>query len=279
MNLQEIFNYPLIHIGDYHLDVFSVFISIIVIIIARIILWVIQTFLNRRKNQNKLDAGLVYAIYQISKYIIIIISISLVLESVGVKITILLAGSAALLVGIGLGLQQLFHDLVCGIIILIEQGVKVDDVIEVDGVVARVRRIGIRTSKIETRESIYIIIPNSKLVSDKIINWSHNKKFTRFEITVGVKYGSDVTLVSKILLECAIEHASVSKNHKNQAWFSDFGDSALIFKLLFWSDEIFRIENVKSDIRFLINKKFKENNITIPFPQRDVHFFDNQSKK
>lgn len=104
-----------------------------------------------------------------------------------------------------------------------------------------------------------------------MINWSHQSNKTRFRITLGVAYGSDIELVSKTLRESALEHPEIHDKHLINVRFADFGSSALEFELLFFSDNVFRIENIKSDIRKIINQKFMENNITIPFPQMDVH--------
>jgi small-conductance mechanosensitive channel len=104
-----------------------------------------------------------------------------------------------------------------------------------------------------------------------VVNWTHNHKLTRFSVVVGVAYGSDVEKVRSVLTECATGHPEVVKNPAPFVFFSDFADSQLTFTLMFYSRSVFRIEFVKSDIRFAINEAFKENNITIPFPQRDVH--------
>ena len=117
-----------------------------------------------------------------------------------------------------------------------------------------------------------IIVPNSKLVSDNVINWSHNRSVTRFRIKVGVAYGSDVILVMQLLKDAALEHPEVVRTPEPKARFIDFGESSLDFELLFYSKRMFDIEFVRSDIRVKIDQKFRENNITIPFPQRDLHF-------
>ncbi len=176
-----------------------------------------------------------------------------------------------MLVGLGLGIKELFYDIVSGFILLFERTILIGDIIEVDGMVAKVKKMSLRTSEVETRDDIIIIVPNSKLVSEKVINWSHNKNFTRFRVSVGVAYGSDVNKVIDILRKCTESHPNVSTQKPPKIRFTDFADSALMFEILFWSDKMFRIEDVKSDIRIMINKSFKENNIRIPFPQRDLH--------
>jgi small-conductance mechanosensitive channel len=147
----------------------------------------------------------------------------------------------------------------------------VGDVVELEGDVGIVKEIGFRTTKIENRDNIILIIPNSKFIGENVINWSHIEQKTRFSVDVGVAYGSDVELVKKVLLECARDHQEVTEYPKPFVRFDDFGNSSLDFQLFFWTDNAFRVENIKSDLRFAIDKKFRENKITIPFPQRDVH--------
>jgi small-conductance mechanosensitive channel len=182
----------------------------------------------------------------------------------------LIGGSAALLVGIGLGLQQTFNDLISGIIILIEGTVEVGDIVKIDESVAVVRKIGLRVSQIETRDNSTLIIPNSKLVVDNVNNLSHDIKPTRFQIDVGVGYNSDVRLVEKLLLQAANEHSRVSKKPKPRVQFRDFGNSSLDFTLHFHSQERMSVEFIKSDIRFNIIHLLRENKIEIPFPQQDL---------
>ena len=194
----------------------------------------------------------------------------MILELLGVRLSVLLAGSAALLVGIGLGLQDSFKDVVSGLIILGEGTIEVGDIVIVDNLVARVKKIGLRTSRVETRDEASIIIPNSRLVVNNVTNWSHNQEPTRFQVTVGVAYGSDVRLVEKLLLQVAAEHPAVLAEPKARVEFQAFGNSSLDFILHFFSNEYMGIEFVKSDIRYAINDVFRANQVTIPFPQRDL---------
>ncbi len=246
--------------------------SLFIIVVAIIITRILRSIFKRMVKKNKLDKGTGWSIFSIIKYFIWVIIIVLVLDTFGVKITILLASVAALLVGVGLGIQQLFSDLASGIITLVERNLKVSDVIQLDdGTVGRVLSIGLRTSKIRTRDNIIMIVPNSNFVNDSIINWSHMERSTRFYVQVGVAYGSDVKLVEKVLLDCAAKHEGVSKTPSPFVRFYDFGDSSLVFQLYFWVERSFFIENIKSDLRFYISDAFRDNKIHIPFPQRDVH--------
>ncbi len=232
----------------------------------------IESFYSERIRKKGIDWGKGHTIFQILKYFIWVITIVIILSSLGLSVNVLLAGSAALFVGLGFGLQTLFNDFVSGLIILFEGTIRVNDVVEIeDGIIGRVQEIGLRTSKILTRDNIIMIIPNNNFTGKNVINWSYNEHKTRFKVDVGVAYGSDVRLVEKILIDCAQENEKIYTNPKPFVYFNDFGESSLDFSLFFWIDESFWVEKVRSDLRFAIDKKFRENGVEIPFPQRDLH--------
>lgn len=254
----------------YRFTYLNVVMIVLVFLLTRASIWFVKRWLQNRVNNKKLDKGKAYAITQIVTYLVWTIAIVFVLDYVGIKITALLLGSTALFVGLGLGLQDTFKDFVAGFIILMERTMTVGDVVEVDGVVGRVLEVGLRTTLVQTRDDIYLIIPNQRLTSQNVINWSQSKRVTRFSVEVGVAYGSDTRKVERLLIEAANEHNMVAQNPEPIVHFGGFGDSSLDFKLLFYSNNLFRIERVKSDLRFAIDQKFRENNVTIPFPQRDL---------
>ncbi|MFL1011538.1 mechanosensitive ion channel family protein [Flavisericum labens] len=276
--LKKFLELELINLGESNIRVYTLVTILIIFLITKLILWLIKKALFSKRKSKKLDKGSAYALFQIIRYIIWIIAVGLILETIGVKVTVLIAGSAALLVGIGLGLQQTFNDVISGIILLSEQSIKIDDVLEIDGDVVRIQSIGLRTSKGLNTNDISIIIPNSLITTNKVINWSHQTKKTRFRIDVGVTYGSDVDLVIKILEESAFEHPDISDRELTEARLVGFGNSSLDFQVLFFSKNIFRINKVKSDIRRIISQKFAENKIAIPFPQLDLHLKSNDAE-
>jgi len=269
--IDEFLRTEIFRVGEYTIHLHAIFAIAAVFLITRLLLFLIRKAMFRRKPQDPQEEGNIYALYQIIKYILWVIAIAIMLESIGIKVTVLLAGSAALLVGVGLGLQQTFNDVVSGIILLSERSIKVGDILEIDNDVVKIENIGLRTSMGLNRDEISIIIPNSLITTNKVINWSHQSMKTRFKINVGVAYGSDVDLVLKILREAALEHPDIYDINLIEARLIDFADSSLNFQLLFFSQNIFRIERVKSDIRRIISRKFAENKVTIPFPQMDVH--------
>jgi len=266
----------LFSVGKYEIRVYTLASILATLLITKFIVWLIKKALFRQGKFTNFDKGNAYALFKIVEYTIWVIAIGFVLETIGIKVTVLIAGSAALLVGVGLGLQQTFNDVISGIILLSEKSIKIDDVLEIDGDIVKIQSIGLRTSKGLNTDDISIIIPNSLITTNKVINWSHQTKKTRFRIDVGVAYGSDVDLVIQILEESAFEHPDISDRELIEARLINFGNSSLDFQLLFFSRNIFRINKVKSDIRRIINRKFNENNIIIPFPQMDLHLKPNQ---
>lgn len=279
MDLKSILEYNLLQTEKITISVFNLIEILIILVVTKIILNLLKRLLRRQVNKKRLETGTSHSVFQILRYIFWILAITIIFETIGFKITFLLAGSAALLVGIGLGVQEVFKDLISGFFMLFEGNLKVDDIVELEGnLVGKVVQIGLRTTKIETRDRVVLIIPNSKFISDRLINWSHMEKKTRFHVNVGVAYGSDVDKVSAILHEVASGHPKITKSPSPVVMFSDFGESSLDFKLHFWTSDTFWVEIIKSDLRYAINKKFNENSVTIPFPQRDVHFKSNFPK-
>jgi small-conductance mechanosensitive channel len=268
MSLNEFLNYSLVQVAEYNIRVSSVLALMTFIAGIAIFLFIVRKAIYRAKT---FDVAKKYAIYSLIKYFTFVLSIVIGLQILGFNVSVLLAGSAALLVGLGLGLQNLFSDFVSGIILLVDSTVKVHDVIEVNGLVCRVQKINLRTTTVLTRDDKYIILPNTDLTKNQLINWTHSDLASRFDITVGVDYSSDVNLVMKILKEAADKQEGILKNPEPSVRFNDFGESSLDFAVLFWSEEVFRVEKIKSEIRVRIYDMFKENKVTIPFPQRVVH--------
>jgi small-conductance mechanosensitive channel len=266
--INEFLEFEIFHFKEHYLTIFELLSVFIIFLITRLLIWLIGKVIFQK---TKLDKGSRFALYQLIKYVIWITAIVFMMEAVGAEYTLIMAGSAALLVGIGLGLQSTFTDILSGVILLFEKSIKIDDILEVDGDIIKIQSIGLRTSKGVNRRQINVILPNSLITTSKVINWSHQTYKTRFNIDVGVAYGSDIDLVTKILKNSAIEHPEVLEDDSIDVRLIGFGASSLDFQLLFFSQNIFFIEKAKSDIRKIIVRKFHENNITIPFPQLDLN--------
>jgi small-conductance mechanosensitive channel len=272
MTLRDILDIKLFETEKLAVTISNILLVILILALSKTVIEILKRLFRKQTARRNIDVGKSHSILQLLKYIIWITAVVACLDIIGINITIFLAGSAALLVGLGLGLQHVFQDFIAGIILLFEGSIKVGDVVEIqEQTVGRVKEIGLRTSKIETRNNIIMIVPNSKFISDNVINWSHLEKKSRFLVSVGVAYGSDVELVRDVLIKCADAHNEVSKKPSPFVKFEDFGESSLDFELYFWTSNNFGVEIIKSDLRFMIDKKFRENGIQIPFPQRDLH--------
>jgi len=269
--LSEFLDFQIFHVGDYSIKVHAIISAVIIFFATKLIIWLIKKTMFGKKRLDLFDQKNISGLFQIVKYVIWVISISMIFNAFGINVTVLLAGSAALLVGIGMGLQQTFNDFISGIILLIEGSTKVGDVLEIDGEVIKIEEIGLRTSKGLSRNDIVMIIPNHLITTNKVINWSHQIKKTRFKVEIGVAYGSDIDLIYKILKESVLENKDIIDRDSIEPRFVNFGNSSIDFEVLFFSNNVFTIERTKSDIRKAIYKNLAKNNITIPFPQMDVY--------
>ncbi|MBT8259665.1 MAG: mechanosensitive ion channel [Bacteroidia bacterium] len=258
---------------DIHISIMDIIILVIVLLFARAVLGVIRRLMTRRMPVD--DRKKFKVVFSYGKWVIYTLIFLITMHSVGINLTGVFAASAALLIGIGLALQTLFQDIIAGIFILVDQTVHVGDIIELEGKVGRVEEIKLRTTRAVTINNKVLIIPNHLYLTNSLYNWTQNGTITRESISVGVAYGSDVQLVKKILMQVANEHPSVLHDPPPLVLFNDFGDSALMFKLIFTMGDSFQAVIPQSDMRFEIDRLFRENNIKIPFPQRDVHLFTN----
>ena len=269
--LKDFLSFRLWDTETVHLTIGTFLTIILAIIIVTYLLRLIHKLVTVKlpeEDKNKFES-----IFGFLKYLSYILAVVIILSSSGVNLTVLLTASAALFVGLGFALQYLFQDIISGILIILDQSLHVGDIIEVDSKVGRVFEIRLRTTRALTRDDKVIVIPNHKFLTDSIYNYTQNHNTTRESIKIGVAYGSDVNLVTTLLMQVAEEHRSVLKNPKPFVLFDDFGDSALLFSLNYFITDSFSDPRTKSDMRYMIDAKFRESNISIPFPQRDVHMY------
>ena len=266
--MKEFLDYTIFGYGAYQLTVASILKLIVLIIAIKIILWLIRKSIY---STSRIDVSKKYAIYNLIKYIIIVFSIISGFQILGFNFTLLLGGAAALLVGIGLGLQNIFSDFISGIILLVESKIKINDIVEVDGLLCRVADINLRTTTVLGRDDKYIILPNSLLTKNSVTNWSYTALASRFNVSVGVGYTSDINVVKALLQEIIDNQKGALQTPKPFIRFEDFGDSYLLFSIYFWSEDVYGVENIKSDIRSKIFIEFGTHNIDIPLPQRVLH--------
>ena len=268
-----IFNRTLFKIGDSEVSI-----GTIVIFFASFYLLIVVSknvrllLLNKILARSKLKKSFRESIANGVRITMMLIGTIIIIQAVGIDLSALSLLAGALGVGIGFGFQKVTDNLISGLTILVEEPIKVGDRVEVGEVSGDIVNISLRSTTIVTNDNISIIVPNSEFISSQVINWSHNNRIIRFRIPVGVSYDEDPEIVKKLLMEVADENPNVQKEPKPRVFFVKFGDSSLDFKLGIWtSSHTDKPEFIRSEINYAIFKKFKENNIKIPFPQRDVH--------
>jgi small-conductance mechanosensitive channel len=267
--IKEILNFKIIDGEKIDITIGTIALLVIVLIATGIILKAIRIFLTRKLPKEEKNKFISF--FQFIRYIVFIFAFIFALDVSGVDMSVLLTASAALLVGLGFALQQLFQDVISGILIIVDQSLHVGDIVEVDGRVGKVLEIKLRTTRVVTRNNRVMVIPNHKFMLDTLFNWTQNSFTNREQVNVGVAYGSNVQLVKKILLQCAEDAPDVVKEPKPIVLFEDFADSSLNFSLYFYVDNGMNSPAIQSDLRFRIDAAFRANNVSIPFPQRDIH--------
>ena len=230
-----------------------------------------RMLIDRVLTRTRLDMGAREAIGTIVRYIAFVIGFLVLLQTMGIDLTTLNVLAGAIGIGVGFGLQNVANNFISGLIILFERPIKVGDRIEVDDVHGEVTHIGARSTTIRTNDNIAIIVPNSKFISENVINWSLEGGAVRFKIPVGVAYDSDLDLVERLLIEAATENEDVLASPPPSVRFLEFGPDALDFELRAWSRaRLHRPGLFRSNLNFAIIKKFRGHGIEVPFPQREV---------
>ena len=265
---REILDFKLFTVGKADISVSSLIFLVIFILALNFIIKLIRKLIYRSQ---KLDESKKFTIFSLIKYVLYVVGFILGMNMIGINVSVLMGASAALLVGIGWGLQNIFSDFVSGIVLLLDSSIKVGDIIEVDNLVCQVKEINLRTTTVLTRDDKYVILPNTFLTKNNLFNWTHSNLNSRFDIQVGVAYSSDVQTVMDILKSVTAANPKVAKTPEPFVRFNDYADSALIFNVYFWSSDPFRVENLKSELRVKYFEAFREHDIEIPFPQRVVH--------
>ncbi len=259
----------------------SDFISVILIMLgARLLIWFLtQILLYRYYRSKHINTGDQYAFNQLLKYIIYVIAIIISFNKLGINTNILLGGAAALLVGLGLGLQQTFNDFFSGILLLSERRIEIGDYIQVQKMMGQVIKIGLRTTLVQSMDELVVIVPNSKLVNEQVINYSQEENRARFELKLSVAYGTDLELVKKLLLEACSAEDLVYKHPAPKVILGDFEDSGLGISLYFFVQDFKQLLFIRSRLRFRINELFSEHGVIIPYPQRDLNIVSSPSPR
>lgn len=218
-----------------------------------------------------LGRGLPFAASKVTYYALMLLVLFAALATAGIDLNKFTVITGALGVGVGFGLQNVVNNFASGLILLFERPIRVDDVVEVGGLVGTVKRIGARSSTVQTFQGAEVIVPNSNLLSNQVINWTLSSPWRRVDVTVGVAYGSDPERVLRLLVDVAESNSGVMRDPEPVAFFLGFGDNSLNFELRFWSARQETWLRLKSDVSVAIAKALHEAGIEIPFPQQDLH--------
>ena len=272
-SLSELFAIPIFSIGTTSITLSLIFYllasSLVLVFISRKLR---NVLVNRILKKYGIEFGTSKSIGTIFYYFLIVVGFFIIIQATGIDLTGLSLIAGALGVGIGFGLQNVTNNFISGIIILFERPIKEGDRIEVGSIRGDVVKISARSTTVLTNDNISVIVPNSEFINSRVINWSHNDRNVRFQFPVGVAYKEDPKIVKKLLLDVAGENNGVLKKPPPEVLFEDFGDSSINFKLSIWtSDYIDKPNILKSQLYFAVFKKFRENHIEIPYPQRDLN--------
>ncbi|MDA1354109.1 MAG: mechanosensitive ion channel [bacterium] len=225
------------------------------------------------KRNRKIRANTKALLSKVVEVIIYFVAFVLGLRVMGIDLTAFAVLGGALGVGIGFGLQKITSNFISGIILLVERSIEVNDLIEMDGgIYGFVRQINARFILIETFDGKEVMVPNEDFVTQRVTNWTYSNSTGRVEVPIGVSYGSDIRLVQQLIIDAARAHEKCISDPEPVCHLREFGDSSVNFLLYFFVADVSAGRfQIQSEVMFSIWDKFKEHNIEIPFPQRDLH--------
>lgn len=263
---------PLFTLKETPVTIVSILLLIVFLCIVMILSRVVRRFMARwLEARTSMARETRYTLTRVVQYAVVIIGAIVAFQFVGINLSGLAVIFGLLSVGIGFGLQNLTSNFVSGLILLVERPIKVGDRVTVGDTEGDVEEINIRSTTIHSLNNISIIVPNSEFISSTVINWSHGDPKVRLNLDVGVSYNSDIDTVLRCLREAAQEHPEVLNHPGPEVHLTEFSDSAWNMRLWFWIPQAQMTRRVKSDINCAIVRKFRENSVEIPYPQRDLH--------
>ena len=257
--------------GRITVSVSSVIVGAIVLVFTLFIARASTTLIHRRiASRHHIDPGLRYTICRLVKYVVITVGTLVALkQAFALDLTSIAVIFTALSVGIGFGLQYIAADIASGFILLFERPIRIGDRITIGEDEGDVQSINLRTTVVTTNDQIAIIVPNSKLVSQRVVNWSYGDPRARIAIQIGVADDSDIDLVTRTLVEAAKNVSNVLPDPEPCVQFLKFGDYTLDFRLLVWTDQPKRHIQIRSDINYRIAQLFRAREIKIPYPTQE----------
>jgi small-conductance mechanosensitive channel len=270
--LKGVLAIPLFELGDKPFTLGTLAYIVLLLVALFFVAARLGSWMNTWLSRTQLDVGARHAVATVTRYVLLLLGLLIIVQTAGIDLTTFNVLAGAIGIGVGFGLQNVVGNFFSGLIIMFERPIKIGDRIEVDQVEGDVIEIGARSTKVLTNDNITIIVPNSKFITENVVNWQYNDASVRFRIPIGVAYGSDVRKVEKLLLEVAHAEKDVLDDPPPAVRFLEFGDSALKLELRAWTTtSVNRKGRLVSALNFAIYDKFREHGIEIPFPQRDLH--------
>lgn len=272
--LYSIINFVLFTYGEYEVTIGEILIVPTYVIVGLFIISWLGRFIFNRLKANKVEpdvAHLVKRVYNVAALILLCIT---TLDLINVPLTAFAFVSGAIAIGVGFGAQNIINNFISGWILMWERPIRINDFLEIDNVSrGKVEAINTRSTRIRRIDGVHMLIPNSKLLENTVVNWTLIDNMIRTSVRIGVAYGSPVKQVAKLIEQSVKEQADVASDPVPLVIFDDFADSALVFEVYFWVNATVEkdLRVIRSNIRFRIDELFTENDIVISFPQRDVH--------
>ncbi|MGD8803917.1 MAG: mechanosensitive ion channel [Gammaproteobacteria bacterium] len=263
--------------GETRISVLSFFqLTVSIIIFIVLANWLTRFIEARTRRSQYLNPSMRVVLTKTSKFVIYGLAILFALKAVGIDFTAFAVFSGAVGVGIGFGLQKIFSNFISGFILIFDRSIRPGDVITIGNRFGWVQELNARYVVVRDRDGVEALIPNENLITSEVTNWSYSDRSVRQRLPVSISYHDDPELAMKLMVESAEEHPRALKSPEPVARLLRFGDNGIELELRIWIiDPENGIANVTSDINLAFWKRFKEHNITIPFPQRDVHLLDN----
>jgi small-conductance mechanosensitive channel len=271
--LQQALAWPIIQTTDFRISAGSLAALVVLVLLLfwgskRLQRWLSEGPMLR----NRLDPGARLAVAAVVRYTVLLVGLLAIVQTVGIDLTTFNVMAGAIGIGVGFGLQNVVSNFIAGLIIMFERPVKIGDRIVVGGVAGNVVDIGARSTTVLDNDNIAVIVPNSKFITEDVINWKYNDDSVRFHVPVSVAYGTDAQLVRRVLLEVAQADPDVLKSPEPTVWLKEFGDDGVAFELMVWSATLVdRKGRLISQLNYAIYERFNAEGIEFPFPQRDLH--------
>lgn len=264
-------------VGTVTVGVGGILSFIVILIITFMISGFIKGIIaNGLLDRLNLSRGVPVAISLVIRYFIIVLGIVMAMSAAGIDLSRFNLMAGALGVGIGFGLQNVIYNFVSGLILVFERPIQTGDTVEIENLLGRVNRIGVRSSNVRTFDGAEVVVPNGNLISNQLINWTLSDKRKRIEIKVGAAYGSDPNMILELLKAQAVSNENVLEDPEPSALFENFGEYSLQFRLLFWV-QYDRGLRTKSEVAIAVYNAFAEAGIEIPYPKRDIEMRDKKA--